>query len=340
MIDINQNIEKLTDYLSNVEPTNLKELERRIKAPSVKTEYEVILRDNPAFFTKSRIAPQRELRRLETARKVSVKKFKGCLLCNHTKDKAKFPPGLNHRYFLNDSSILPNLFPSGEIHGIVVYNYKKHDKSPAKLSLNNWADGIKLVQEVGKHSKKKYVSSHINYGPKAASSLEHFHGQFHCEDEPLSKTRLALKLVKELSDGKSWWKSWISSMLKEGLVIDFDPESKVVMYSEWSPVFGKSELVILNFESPSFMSMNEKEIETVAKYLSLGVKITNEISDQFNIINLSAAQDDNFCNQFRICSRAPLSNGLKAWEGYLELMGETVPCVDPKKLVEISKTIK
>jgi hypothetical protein len=127
-------------------------------------------------------------------------------------------------------------------------------------------------------------------------------------------------------------------MLKEGLMIDFDPKNKVVMYAEWSPVFGKSELVILNFESPSLMSMNESEIETVARYLSLGIRITNKISDQFNVINLSAAQDDDFCNQSRICSRAPLANGLKAWEGYLELMGETVPCVDPRKLVEFSKS--
>jgi hypothetical protein len=84
--------------------------------------------------------------------------------------------------------------------------------------------------------------------------------------------------------------------------------------------------------------MGEKEIKAVAKFLDKAIRITmNNVSDQFNIINLSASPKDDFCNQFRIFSRSPLENGIKSWEGYVEAMGETVPHIIPERLAEIVK---
>ena len=225
-----------------------------------------------------------------------------------------------------------NLFPSGGIHGVVVYNYKEHIVDPRGLTLENIRDGLALVKQVGEESKKKYVSSNINCGSKAAASIEHFHGQFHCEDKPIART--ALSLCKN----KNWWKSWVRAMNQEGLVIDFDADSKTVLYAEWSPAFGKTELVVMNLENSSFM-MNEKEIDAVARFLQKAIKVTCEISDQFNVINLSASKDDDYCNQFRIVPRSPSSQALKSWEGYLELAGETVPHIHPQKLVELAKQL-
>jgi len=125
-----------------------------------------------------------------------------------------------------------------------------------------------------------------------------------------------------------------------GLVLDFDAESKTVLFVEWSPVFGKTELVVMNLETPSFQDMSEPEVNAVARFLSRAVKITMEnVSDQFNVVNLSASKKDNFCNQFRIFPRSPLSHGAKTWEGYLEAMGETVPHILPEKLADIAKKI-
>jgi hypothetical protein len=63
------------------------------------------------------------------------------------------------------------------------------------------------------------------------------------------------------------------------------------------------------------------------------------VSYQFNVVNLSASSKDSYCNQFRIIPRAPTSQALKTWEGYLEFLGETVPHIHPKNLVELAKQI-
>jgi hypothetical protein len=139
-----------------------------------------------------------------------------------------------------------------------------------------------------------------------------------------------------LSRGREWWKSWVKAMDQLGLVIDYDAESKTVLYAEWSPTSGKTELVIMNLENPGFM-MNEKEVGAVARFLQRAMKVTCEISDQFNVLNLSASKDDNYCNHFRVVPRSPSSQALKSWEGYLELMGETVPHIHPEKLAELAK---
>jgi galactose-1-phosphate uridylyltransferase len=187
--------------------------------------------------------------------------------------------------------------------------------------------------KIGKISKKKYVSMNVNCGSKAASSLEHFHAQFHCEDKPIAKTSLALKL-----GNKKYWKSWVKALLEEDLIIDFDKESKTVFFVEWSPVFGKTEFVVMNLETSSFQRMSDKEINAVSRFIDKAIRITiDRVSDQLNIVNLSAAPRDNFCNQFRIFSRAPLSHGIKVWEGYLEFSEETVPHVIPERLAEITK---
>jgi len=336
----------LEDYLKKIKKIDLKKLEKIIKSsvidPSDQLKTcEIKIRSNPAFASKARIAPERERRPIETSEAPLEETSKECFFCNPKINCAKFvkETGLKQQYFLNDSVAFPNLFTFGNIHGIIVYNYKKHITDPRNLTLNNWIDGLKLVRDIGKESKKKYVSSNVNSGPKAAASLEHFHGQFHCEDEPLSKTSLCMNLTKKLAKKSSiWWKSWVKSMNENNLVIDFDEESKTVLYVEWSPAFGKTELVVINLENPSFASMNNIELESVAKFLEKAVKITmHNISDQFNIVNLSASPRDDFCNQFRIFPKAPLSLGVKSWEGYLEAMDETIPHISPEKLAEIAR---
>jgi len=331
-------LKDLEKYLKDIKIINLKKFEKVIHSSVLDPlnkirKYEIKIRENPAFASRSRIAPERESRPLEITEELKPKVLGDCFFCNPEKC-AKFSPktGLKEQYLLNESIAFSNLFTSGEIHGVVVYNYKEHIVDPRNLSLNNWIDGINLVKKIGKLSKKKYVSSHINCGSKAAASIEHFHGQFHCEDKPIAKTLLSMELTKN----NKWWKSWVRAMNKEGLVIDFDNKSKTVLYAEWSPVFGKAELVIINLENPSFF-MNDKEVEAVAKFLQKSVKAIIEVSDQFNVVNLSASKKDKFCNQFRIFPRSPTIQGLKSWEGYLEFLGETVPHIHPKKLVEIVK---
>jgi len=329
---------ELKKYFKNVKEINLKKLEKIVQVKVIdpvtnkKRTHKVRIRINPAFGSKARISPERELRPVEIIQKISSKETSTCFFCDPENKCAKFAPefGLKKLYYLNNSVVFPNSFPSGKIHGMVVYNFKFHDTDPRKLKVNNWVDGIKLVQKIGKLTRKKFVSTHINCGPKAGASLEHFHGQFHCEDSPLAKTELSVKLTD-----KKWWKSWVKTMFEEGLVIGFDRESKVVLYAEWSPVFGKAELVIVTLEKPSFQSMNGKEIRSVANFLDKAIKIIMKVSDQFNVVNLSTSAKGNFCNQFRIFSRAPLAQGLKSWEGYLEFMGETVSHIDPKKLVRL-----
>ena len=193
--------EYLEGYLKNIKKTNLKKLENIaesfVKDSSGQTKrYEIKIRKNPAFNSKSRIAPERELRRIETSSAESMKNSGECFFCNPKSKAARFAKetGLKEQYFMNDSVAFSNLFTFGIVHGVVVYNYKQHVIDPRILSVDNWSDGLKLVKEIGKKSRKKYVSSNINCGPKAAASLEHFHGQFHCEDEPFSMTSLAMKI--------------------------------------------------------------------------------------------------------------------------------------------------
>ena len=331
--------EDLQKYLKGVKKTNLANLEEKVESfvidPSGQPrKYEIKIRSNPIFFSKARIVPEREGRKIETI-SLGFKSSSSmdCIFCDPKNKAAKFisQTGLEEQYYLNDSAAFSNLYTFGKIHGVVIFNYKQHIKDPMALKPANWADGLRLVQKIGKMSKKDYVSMGINCGYKAGSSLEHFHGQFNCEDEPLAKTSLAMK-----SGNKKFWKSYVKAMLDEGLVIDYDKESKTVFFVEWSPSFGKTEFVIMNLENPSFKNMSEKELTTVAKFIDRGCRIVmGNISDQFNIVNLSAGPKDDFCNQFRIFPRAPSSHGIKSWEGYLEFSGETVPHIIPENLIDI-----
>ncbi|MEM5778272.1 MAG: hypothetical protein QXD43_04535 [Candidatus Aenigmatarchaeota archaeon] len=331
----------LENYLKNIKKINLKKLEKIEESFVLDPlkqlrKYEIKIRRNPIFNSKSRIAPERESRKIETmALGFKLQPSLSCFFCN-PKDKCSSfskETGLKSQYYLNESVAFSNLFTFGKIHGVIVYNYRQHVTDPRSLALKNWIDGIKLVQKIGIASKKKYVSMHINCGFKAGSSLEHFHGQFLCEDEPLSKTALAIS-----KSNKNIWKAWVKAMLEENLVLDFDKKSKTVFFVEWSPVFGKTELVIINLENPCFQNMSNDEINAVAKFLDKAIRITIEnVSDQFNVINLSASPKDNFCNQFRVFPRAPLNHGIKSWEGFLEFCGENVPHIHPEKIVEIAK---
>jgi len=334
-------LKDLENYLKGFKKSNLKKLQKIEESfvldPSNKLKkYEIIIRKNPIFNSKSRICPERESRKIETvALGFKLQPSIGCFFCNPKEKCSKFSKetGLKEQYYLNDSVAFSNLFTFGKIHGVIVYNYKQHITDPRSLSINNWIDGIKLVQKIGISSKKKYVSMHINCGFKAGSSLEHFHGQFLCEDEPLTKTALAIKL-----SNKKFWKSWVKAILEENLILDFDKKSKTVLFVEWCPVFGKTEMVVMNLENPCFQSMNNNEVKAVAKFLDKAIRITVEnISDQFNVLNLSASPKDNFCNQFRIFPRSPLSHGIKSWEGFLEFSNENVPHIHPEKIVEIAK---
>ncbi|MDI6806580.1 MAG: hypothetical protein QMD14_02050 [Candidatus Aenigmarchaeota archaeon] len=323
-----------------MQKTDLQELEEKIKIPVIspenkKLEYEVKIRKNPAFGSRARIAPKREFRLKEIKKIRRYGGKKECYFCNPEKC-AKFSPesNLKKQYFLNNSFAFSNLFPFGKIHGVIVYNYKSHVLDPRVIVLNEWVDGLTLVQSIGKESKKPYVSTHVNCGEKAGTSLEHFHGQFLCENEPLEKVKHAMKNTGEWEGGsKNYWYAWIESMKNAGLLIDSD-ESNTVFYVEWSPTFGKVELVIINLDKPSFLSLSKEEIMATAKFLKMGVEIIMKLSDQFNVINLSASPEDDFCNQFRIFPRAPSKEGMKSWEGYLENLGETVPSIEPEDFVK------
>ena len=73
----------LEDYLKNVKEINLKKLEKIVKSSvtdssgKLKT-YEIKIRDNPAFASKSRIAPERELRPIGTTISSSQETSKEC----------------------------------------------------------------------------------------------------------------------------------------------------------------------------------------------------------------------------------------------------------------------
>ena len=337
---------ELSKYLKGVKKINIKKLEKnitaKVKNPSKKTvAYKIQIRENPAFLSKSRIHLKREMRPVEIKEIKHVSKSK-CIFCN-PKEFAGFHPQnrLEYLYHLNDSMVFSNLFPTGKIHGIILHT-RKHITDSRKLKIRHWVDSIKLVQRVGNLSGKKYISYHVNHGAKAAASISHFHGQFHCEDEPISKTLLSMKKSKKYSGkSKKFWKSWVKTMLSEKLILDFDPINKVVMYVEWSPVFGKTEIVVMTMETSAFQEMSQGEVETVARYLKRATEITTEkISEQYNIVNFSAGPKEDYCNHFRIFSRSPSSQGTKSWEGYLEFMGETIPHIDPKKFASVAKKIK
>lgn len=334
-------MKELEKYLKNVKKANLKKLESIedsfVLEPSGQSKiYNIRVRKNPVFCSKSRIVPERETRKIETISfGFKTQLPTDCFFCDPKNKGAKFAKetGLEEQYYLNASAAFSNLFTFAKIHGVLLFYYKQHITDPRGLKLENWIDGIKLVQKIGRKSGKKYVSMNINFGFKAGASLEHFHGQFLCEDEPLSKTSIAMKL-----GSKNYWKSWVKAMMEEKLMIDFDSESKTVFFAEWSPAFSKTELVVMNLDSPSLLSLNEKEIEASAKFIDKAVKITIEnVSDEFNMVNLSASPKSNFCNQFRIFPRAPSSHGAKSWEGFLEFSGETVPHISPERLVELAK---
>jgi galactose-1-phosphate uridylyltransferase len=337
----------LSKYLRDIKKINLRKLEKtvtaKVKDASKKTKtYKIHIRENPAFFSKARIDIKRELRPIEIKKIRKSTPQRKCVFCNPF-GFAGFDPKtkLDPSYHLNDSTIISNLFPAGKIHGIILHT-KKHIVDARNIKIRHWVDSIKLVQKAGNLSGKKYVSYNVNHGSKAGASIEHFHGQFHCEDEPISKTLLSMKLTKKFS-GKSqkYWKGWVKSMLSEGLVLDYDPISKVVMFVEWSPVFGKTEIVVMTMETSAFQEMSQGEVEVVAKYLKKATEITTaNISEQYNIINFSAAPNDDYCNQFRIFSRAPSSQGIKSWEGYMEFMGETIPHTDPKKFAILARKVK
>lgn len=319
---------------------DLNKLEEKIKVfvispENEKLEYEVKIRENPAFSTRARIAIARELRPKEIKKYRGEEKKAECYFCNPEKC-AKFSPesNLKQQYFLNNSLAFANLFPFGKIHGVIVYNYKSHVLDPRKITLNEWVDGLNLVQNIGRESKKPYISTHLNHGEKAGTSLEHFHGQFLCEDKPLTKTEQVMERCKKLGGGvRKYWHAWLEAIKSKGLLIDLNKESETSFYVEWSPAFGKVELVIVNLNKPSFLSLDKGEIEATANYLRRGVEIVMKVSDQFNIINLSASPMDDFCNQFRIFPRAPSKEGMKSWEGYLENLGETVPAIEPESFI-------
>ncbi|OGI12164.1 hypothetical protein A3K64_02410 [Candidatus Micrarchaeota archaeon RBG_16_36_9] len=333
-----QNLDK---YLKNTKKANLKKLEEIVESfvldpVGQQKKYDIKIRKNTVFGSKCRIVPERESRKIETI-SLGFKTMPStdCFFCDPKNKGAKFAKetGLEQQYYLNESSAFSNLFTFAKIHGVVIFDYKQHLIDPRGLKQSNWIDSMKLVQKIGKASKRKYVSFNVNFGFKAGASLEHFHGQFVCEDEPLAKTSLAMNL-----GNKKYWKSWVKALFEKGLVVDFDKESKTVLFVEWSPAFSKTEFVVMNLENPCFQNMNENEIKDVAKFLDKAIKITIEnVSDQFNIVNLSASSKDNFCNQFRIFPRAPSSHGVKSWEGFLEFSGETVPHISPEKLADIAK---
>ncbi|MFH1229809.1 MAG: hypothetical protein V1678_05310 [Candidatus Aenigmatarchaeota archaeon] len=331
----------LQKYLKKTKKADLKKLEVIIESSVMdplgeNRNYEIKIRVNPAFHSKARIAPEREMRKIESITLgFKTAPSMNCIFCDPKNKVARFSKetGLREQYYLNDSAAFSNLFPFGKVHGVVLYNYKDHIRDPRNLTIDNWIDGIKLVQNIGNESKKKYICSNVNCGVKSASSIEHLHGQFHCEDEPLSRTARLMQFGK-----RTYWKSWVKALDEAGLVIDFDLKSKTVLFVEWSPVFGKTEFVVMNLETPAFQKMSDDEVRTVAKFISKAVKVTMEkVSDQFNIVNLSGSSSDNFCNQFGIFPRSPLSHGAKTWEGYLEAMGETVPHILPENLAAIAK---
>ncbi|MFH1575496.1 MAG: hypothetical protein ABIB55_00955 [Candidatus Nealsonbacteria bacterium] len=322
---------------------NLEKIRQKIEIPVKNPSsgeikiHQIEFRINPAFGSRARIAPSRVLRKKEVTPVGLAKNDKECFFCHPEEKCARFPGqlGLKEQYFNGNSAAFSNLYPFGQTHGVVVYNCKRHQTGPQQLEFQDWLSGLELVQAVGRGAKKEYVSTHFNCGQKAAASLEHFHGQFHCEDFPLAKTKLLLNSVPK---GKSYWPAWLGQMEKEGLLLDFDKKNQVAFYVEWAPAFGKTELVVITLKKSSFQLLDSGELNSVAKYLEKATRILSDnISRQFNMVNLSAGKKDNFCNQFRLFPRAPVSEGIKSWEGYLESAGEVGPSLDPQDVSGLFK---
>lgn len=299
-------------------------------------ERKIIFRENPIFLSRARIEPSREERRIETSFVYPAKvKEEECFFCNPNEKCSKFShENLNPIYFLNESVVFSNLYPIDEIMGVVVYDYKRHVVSPLELNSSHWRDGLSLVKKVFESSGKRYVYNHVNFGPKSAASIEHFHGQFICTDyESILTSRIRENVVKLGVSPKAALKAWIEALEEEGLVLKRDEVTGTYLFVEWSPVFGKSELVIASLHRSSLGEMEDFEIQKVAEFLDLATKLFfTHVSNQFTIINVASFKSDEFCNQFRIVARAPLEHGIKTWEGFLELSGESVPHILPEDL--------
>lgn len=308
-------------------------LEKKIKTkvfdPRTKKieEYEIVKRINPAFNSLARINPAREKRPLKIKKIKVQKRKKDCFFCDPENKCARFVKPLEPLYYLNDSVAFSNLYPLGEISGVIVHNYKKHVIDARSTTIKQWNDSLQLAKKVCIESNKKFLSYNINNGPKGAASQEHFHAQFLCQNKEFKIVELVKRLVN-----KDWWKSWLDFMNKKKLVIS--KKNNVYLYSEWAPAFGKVELVVLSLKSPSLLQMDKNEIMIVSKFLKKGIDfIADNISGQFNMLGLSSNKD--FCNQFRIIPRSPLNEGLKTWEGYLEFMNETVPHISPESIAKL-----
>ncbi len=327
----------LGDLEEEIRTKTYDELNKRMR------EVKILFRENPILGGRARIEPEREKRKLETTHYEPKVKEEECYFCHPQEKCSKFPEefGLKKIYFLNESVAFSNLYPIDEVMGVVVYNYKKHIISPIDLSYENWRDGLLLVKKVFEDSKKKYLYNNVNFGPKSAASIEHFHGQFICSNHELTITkRVRENINKFSSSAREFWRTWVKAMFEKDLVLHLDEENEVALFVEWAPILGKSELVILSLNSSSLGEMGEKELRSVAKLLEVATKIFVEyVSDQFTILNISSFIGDDFCNQFRIASRAPLKYGMKVWEGFLELSGESVPNILPEELAQNLKGV-
>jgi len=328
----------LQDFEREVKTKVYDELNKRMR------EVRIIFRYNPAFSGRARIEPERESRKLETTYHEARVKEEECYFCHPEEKCSKFPEdfGLQRIYFLNESVAFSNLYPIDEVMGVIVYNYKRHTISPLELSYENWRDSLILVKKVFEDSGKKYLYNNLNFGPKSAASIEHLHGQFICSNYELSLVKKVKENLSKVSSSiKEFWRRWLKAMFEKGLVLHFDEKNKVALFVEWAPIFGKSEFVIISLNSSSLAEMKNEEIESVAKLLEVSTKIFfKNVSDQFTIINLASFPGDDFCNQFRIVARAPLAYGMKVWEGFLELSGESVPNIIPEELAKsLSKVI-
>ncbi|MCW1300958.1 MAG: hypothetical protein QW507_02910 [Candidatus Nanoarchaeia archaeon] len=301
-------------------------------------ERTIIFRENPIFMSRARIEPSREERKIETDFAYPIKvKEEECFFCHPNEKCSKFRhENLSPIYFLNESVVFSNLYPIDEIMGVVVYDYKRHVVSPLELNSSHWRDGLLLVKKVFESSGKKYVYNHLNFGPKSAASIEHFHGQFICSNyESILTSRVRENARKLEVSPRLALKSWIEALDEKGLILKRDENTSTYLFVEWAPVFGKSELVITSTYHSNLGEMEDLEIQKVAEFLELGSKLFfTHVSNQFTIINVASFKSDEFCNQFRIVARAPLEQGMKSWEGFLELSGESVPNILPEALAQ------
>jgi len=109
-------LKDLEKYLKDIKIINLKKFEKVIHSSVLDPlnkirKYEIKIRENPAFASRSRIAPERESRPLEITEELKPKVLGDCFFCNPEKC-AKFSPktGLKEQYLLNESIAFSNLF--------------------------------------------------------------------------------------------------------------------------------------------------------------------------------------------------------------------------------------